>query len=154
MSSSTNILLESFDYLAYVLTVAFTPTVAKVLFSVLFVVFSFFFDVAHINSLGALFVLVLMDFVSGITASKKAGDPIRSAKIRHTALKITAYFGAIAGAHLAESGVFSYIAVIDETVIAFFLITELVSLMENVGRMGFETPKKVLNQLTDIKSKL
>ena len=152
--SVENTLTDSWVYLKYCIAVAFHPSVFKAIVAVLIIVYSFLFDNAHSQSLLALFVLVLMDFVSGIYASKKVGDPIRSSKIKHTAIKLTAYFGVIAGAHLAESGLISFIAVLDETVIAFFLCTELVSLLENVGRLGFNTPKKLLNQLQDVKSKL
>jgi len=149
-----NTMTDSWNYLKYVLMVAFHPSVLKAIVAGLLIIYSFFFDSAQSQSLLALFVLVIMDFISGISASKKVGEPIRSSKIKHTAIKITAYFGVIAGAHLAEFGLYTFIAVLDETVIAFFLCTELVSLLENVGRMGFNTPKKLLNQLNGVKKKL
>lgn len=152
--SVENTLTDSWVYLKYCLAVAFHPSVFKAIASVVLILYSFLFDIAHSQALLALFALVLMDFVSGVYASKVAGEPIRSSKIKHTAIKLTAYFGVVAGSHLAESGLITYLAVLDETVIAFFLCTELISLLENVGRLGFQTPKKLLNQLVDVKSKL
>lgn len=149
-----NTLIDTIEYLKYTILVAFKPSVFKFLFSGFFISASFVFDITHGTSLLALFILVLMDFLTGISAAKYVGEPIRSSKIKHTAIKMTAYFAIIAASHLAEKGLISYLAVIDETVTAFFLLTELISLLENMGRLGIQTPKKLLNQLTDVKSKL
>ena len=145
---------DTYEYIVYTLTVALHPSVVKSIFATSFVIFSFLFDVNQSMSLTALFVLILLDFVAGVSAAKYLGEPIRSSKIKHTAIKITAYFVVIAGAHLAEHGLASYLAVIDETVTAFFLLTELISLLENAGRLGVKTPKKLLNQLIDTKNNL
>ena len=150
----SNTLIEGLLYIKYALLSALHPSTFKVMGAALLIVYSFLFDPAHTQTLIALLALIILDFVTGITASKVNGDPIRSSKIRHSALKVFAYFGTIAGANLAEAGLISYLAVIDETVIAFFAITELLSLLENVSKMGFQTPKKILNQLQDIKKNL
>lgn len=149
-----NSMKETINYALYSLHASFSPVPIKSLFAGVFVVFSFMFDVSQSQELLALFVLILLDFASGISAAKFNGDPIRSSKVRHTAIKMTSYFVVIAGAHLAESGLTKYLAVIDETVIAFFLLTELVSLLENIGRLRVHTPQKLLNQLIDTKNKL
>lgn len=149
-----NTLTDTMEYLTYIILIAFKPSVLKAIFSVVFVMVSFMFDINQANSLFALFILVLLDFLTGVSAAKYVGEPIRSSKVKHTAIKLTAYFVIISAAHLAEKGLVSYLAVIDETVVAFFLLTELISLLENIGRLGVQTPKKLLNQLTDVKSKL
>ena len=149
-----NTLLDLIEYLKYCLITAFSPSVFKFIGTILFIIYSFFFDPLHTQALFALFALILLDFFSGVYASKVLNEPIRSSKIKHTAIKITAYFSVIAGAHLAEIQLILPIQILDETVISFFLLTELVSLLENIGRLGFNTPKKLLNQLIDIKNKL
>jgi len=149
-----NAMIDVIEYLQYTILVAFKPSVFKMIFSCFFIIVSFAFDLTQVNSLTALFILVIMDFLTGISAAKYVGEPIRSSKIKHTAIKMTAYFVIISASHLAEKGLISYLAFIDETVTAFFLLTELVSLLENMGRLGIQTPKKLLNQLTDVKSKL
>lgn len=149
-----NTLSDTYDYLIYTLGVALHPSILKLIWAGLFVIFSFLFDINHTVGLLSLFILIILDFISGIASAKYLDEPIRSSKIKHTAIKLTAYYAVIAGGHLAESGLVSYFAIIDETVLAFFLITELVSLLENVGRMGVQTPKKLLNQLIDTKNKL
>ena len=147
-------LSDTYEYIVYVIVAALHPSTVKTLFAVIFIAVSFLFDLNQSSSLIALFVLILIDFITGISAAKYLGEPIRSSKIKHTAIKVTAYFAVIAGAQLAEHGLVDFLAVIDETVIAFFLLTELISLLENVGRLGIQTPQKLLNQLRDTKKKL
>ena len=149
-----NSLRETIEYVIYTVSTAFSPSLFKFIFSALFIVISFMFDIDQKEALFALFVLVLLDFTTGISAAKYLGEPIRSSKIKHTAIKLTSYFVIIAGAHLAEHGLAKYLAVVDETVTAFFLLTELISLLENMGRLGIQIPKKLLNQLVDTKNKL
>lgn len=149
-----NSLQETWEYLKYILAIALHPSGLKLIGAGLFLIFSFFFDINHSTSLLSLFMLILLDFISGVASAKYLGEPIRSSKVKHTAIKLTAYFAVIAGAHLAESGLSPSLAILDETVLAFFLITELVSLLENVGRLGVQTPKKILNQLIETKNKL
>lgn len=149
-----NTLTDTLEYIKYTLIVALHPSVFKSIFSFFFVVFSFLFDVNQASSLLALFILILLDFVSGVAAARFNDQPIRSSKIKHTAIKITAYFAVISGAHLVEHGLSNFLGILDETVIAFFLLTELISLLENVGKMGIDTPKKLINKLTDARNKL
>lgn len=149
-----NTLVETIQYIKYTLVAALNPSVLKSIFASFFVVFSFLFDINQASSLLALFILILLDFVSGVSAARFNDQPIRSSKIKHTAIKITAYFAVIAGAHLVENGLSNFLGILDETVTAFFLLTELISLLENVGKMGIDTPKKLINQITDYKNKL
>jgi len=149
-----NTFVDTIEYLQYTLLIALKPSAMKVTFSWFLVVLSFFYDKTQQASLLSLFALVLIDFVTGIAAAKYNGDPIRSSKIKHTAIKLTAYFGVIAGAHLAESGLGKPLDVLDESVVAFFLLTELTSLLENVGKMGIDTPKGLINKLLDYKTKI
>lgn len=151
---TTNALQDTWEYIIYTLSVALHPSVLKSVWAVLFIMFSFMFDISQGAALFALFILVLIDFVTGVASAKFLGEPIRSSKIKHTAIKITAYFTVIAAAHLAEHGLSHYIAFLDETVLSFFMLTEFISLLENMGRIGIATPKKLLNQLVDTKNKL
>lgn len=149
-----NALKDTFDYIVYTLSVGLDPTFVKSVFAVLYIMVSFTFDVKQGSALLALFILIIIDFLTGVSATKYLGEPIRSSKIKHTAIKMTSYFAVIAGSHLAEYGLTKYLALIDETVLAFFLLTELISLLENMGRMGVQTPQKILNQLRDKKNEL
>jgi toxin secretion/phage lysis holin len=149
-----NAITDTLIYTKYLLSVAFHPTVIKTIWTVAYICATFLFDINQSVQLISLFILVLLDFVSGVSASVYTKEPIRSSKIKHTAIKLTAYFAVIAGAHLAENGLSHYFAVLDETVTAFFLLTELVSLLENIGRLGVDTPKGLIQKLLDYKNKI
>lgn len=146
-------LIEMLTYIKYTLVKVFSPSLVKSTGVFFYVIYAFLLDVTQYNSYVALLVLILLDFITGVYAAKKSGEAIRSGKVRHSAIKVMAYFAVISGAHVAENGIPAAIAFIDETVLAFFLITELISLIENVGRMGYETPKKILNQLKEYKER-
>ena len=151
---TTNALQDTWEYIIYTLSVALHPSVLKSVWAVLFIVATYLFDVNQGLALLGLFILVLTDFVTGVSSAKYLNEPIRSSKIKHTAIKLTSYFAVISAAHLAEYGLITFLSFLDETVLAFFMLTELISLLENVGRMGVQTPKKLLNQLMDTKNKL
>jgi toxin secretion/phage lysis holin len=150
----TNTIIDFVTYIKYLIAKTFNYALLKGFASLLLVVYGFMFDVSLSQSLLALWVLMVLDFISGLAAAQMNGIPIQSRKIAHGAIKFLAYYGSIAGAHLAESGLSQAIGFIDESVIAFFLLTELISLLENVGKMGFSTPQRLLNQLKDYEKKL
>lgn len=104
-----NTIQEIAQYVQYLFINVFTLSFWKVISVTGYIIFSFFFDIGQANALAALFVLIIMDFITGISAAKVAGEKIRSSKIRHSAIKICAYFSVIAGAHLAETGLSTYI---------------------------------------------
>lgn len=147
----TELSTDILPYFKYIIVTVFKPSTLKVIVAIFLAIYGFFFDHSQLHSHVALFFLVLIDFFTGVSAAKRTGEKIKSAKIRHTALKMSAYFTMIASAHLAESGLPSFLQVLDETVVAFLLVTELVSLLENMQRMGYETPKKLLEKLSEFK---
>lgn len=94
----------------------------------------------------AVLLLIVADFITGILAAKVSGDEIKSSKIMRSAVKALIYFIMIAGAHLVEVAA-PFVSFTDETVLAFLACTELISIIENSGKMGFAIPKKLLNKL-------
>ncbi len=115
--------------------------------------FAFFFDQYQKDALLALLILILMDFVFAISVAYKKKIEIRSRRVCRTAWKVVIYFGLIAAAHLAEKGIMVLSGVIDETVTGFLIATELISIMEHIGNLGYAIPKKLLNQLTKFTDK-
>lgn len=111
----------------------------------------FFFDKLQGEALIALLCLILMDFFSALLAAYKSGEPIRSSRIFHTALKIVVYFALVSAGFMAEKAV--AIGVIDEVIMGFLVVTELISILENAGRAGYAVPTGLLNTLKDYKSK-
>lgn len=148
----------------------------KMLAGVAMTVMEFFFDGALIETaIASLLALVIFDFITAIGACyipvfqhecseykkkhswdrcpiHKPGEEIKSAKIFRTALKIGIYGTLVSAAHLTETTIganFIPLNAIDETMLAFLGLTELISIMENSGRMGFQMPHLLLNKLRD-----
>lgn len=108
---------------------------------------SFLFDPTQYVAMGAVFFLCLTDFFFGVAASRHGGEPIRSSKVVRTAIKIAVYFSLIAAARAAEHAIpFTFL---DTTVIGFLAATELLSILENTGRLGFAVPRKIVDLLGD-----
>lgn len=114
--------------------------------------FSFFFGNIKKQILGAVIVLSLIDMVTGIMASVKSGDSIKSKRLFKTAIKIFIYLLLISAGHLTMTAMGFDIKAV-EAITAIIAITELISILENASRMGYAIPQRLLNQLKDFKSK-
>jgi toxin secretion/phage lysis holin len=91
------------------------------------------------------------DCLTAIWAAYKSGETIKSAKIFRTPVKIVIYFGLIYFARITEYGLPELLTILDETVIAFCVVTELISIMENVNKMGYPVPTKLLSKLINVR---
>lgn len=96
--------------------------------------------------LRALLILVVFDFITGIASAYIAGESIRSKVAVRSALKLAVYGLLVSAGHLTEQ-VTPIATFIEESVTTFLALTELISIIENAGKMGFAVPKKLLNQL-------
>ena len=118
--------------------------------AVVYFLFDYLFDESQHAALSAILILVLIDFMTGIIASAYHKQQIKSAKIFRTALKIVIYFGSISACFLTEKAI-GYNLMLDEILVAFLAVTELISVLENMGRLGFALPNKLLNRLDDFR---
>jgi len=107
----------------------------------------FLFDGLLREAMLALLILLIFDFVTGIAAAKREGNEINSHTAFRTAVKIAIYFLLVSSGRMAEVATRSTLPFIDEAVIAFLGVTELISILENVGRLGYAIPLKLLNKL-------
>lgn len=123
----------------------------KVIAGVAMSITEFFFDGALVETaIAALIALIIMDFITAIIACYKTGEQIKSAKVFRTALKLGIYGILVSAGHLTEKTIgvdMIPLNAIDETMLAFLGLTELISIMENSGRMGFQMPSLLLNKL-------
>lgn len=103
-------------------------------------------------SMAALLVLIGFDLATAIMAKFKIGEEIESRKILKTATKTVAYALMASGAHLAEK-IVPGPTFLDSAVISFLALTELISIIENVGKMGYAIPQKLLNKIVEIRDK-
>lgn len=125
--------------------------VIKSLGAVLYVLGTFFFDVNQQLALISLFVLIIFDFLTAIANAYHKKIEIESRKVLVTAVKIVIYFGLIASANITEHAVAITESFLDETVLAFLALTEMISILENCGKLGFAVPKKMLNKLEKLR---
>lgn len=113
----------------------------------LFAVVAYFFDPLQRAALLALFILIIVDFFFGFAAAKKTGKEITSSRFARTPIKMVVYFSLVACSRISEYALPSFLAVLDETLVAFLVATELLSILEKSGHLGFAVPQKLLNQL-------
>ena len=122
------------------------PTVAKVCLAALLSI-TFFFGNLYTQGLIAIVMLLVFDTVLGVAATYHEQQPITSRKFGRVILKGIIYLSSISAAYFADLTIpYDFI---QATMIAFVGMTEFVSVLENIGRLGFSTPKKLLNQLNN-----
>lgn len=132
------------------------PIINKVFSNALFKIwlgaaFAILFDVSNGPELTAVFILIMIDFLTGVGAAKYTGEQIKSAKIFRSGVKVITYFAVISAGFLLETSI-GYNVGADEILIGFFAATEFISVMENMAKLGFQTPKRLLNIVEDIKN--
>lgn len=100
-------------------------------------------------------VLTVMDFITAIMREYKLGRKIESRKIVKTAVKLFVYGLMISASFITEAvvGIKAFNMPITEIMSTFIAVTELVSILENVGDMGYVVPKKLLGALKDFTDK-
>lgn len=136
-------------YFHDILTTVAEPTIAKIVASMLLTFFFFFGDL-HTQSIIAVLMLMIFDTIVGIMASYREGQAITSRKFSRVVQKSIVYFMAISAAFFVDITI--HMNLTQPTMIAFVGLTEFISILENMGRLGYQTPKKLLNQLKDFQS--
>jgi len=96
--------------------------------------------------LGILLFFVVADYVSGFVAAGIEGRLASSVGLKGIAKKVF-IFVIVAVAHLADQA--AGIAIIRDTAIFFYLANELLSIIENSGRIGLPIPP-VIAQAVEI----
>lgn len=116
---------------------------------------TFLLPMASWQAMLALLTLITFDFIIGVASAKKSGCPITGRKMSKTPLKIGVYGVLVSSAHLTNLAIdvpiewFS----IQTAMIGFLAATELVSILENSGKLGFAVPQRLLNQLNQFRGK-
>lgn len=142
--------MENIAYTKELLATAIMDHVSvKALGSLLFAIGTFLFAGLSANALLALMILIIVDYVTGISVAKKEGELISSKLSLKTPIKILVYYTMIASGHLVEYGVPAQIQFLDDTILTFLLITEFLSILRHFGRLGYRTPSKLINNLRE-----
>ena len=121
------------------------PTILKILASAILTVAFFLFGDLYSDALIAIAMLMVFDTILGVSAARREGSTLTSRAFSRVVLKGTIYFMAISAGYFADLTI--PFNVIQATMIGFVGVTEFISILENVGRHGYRTPKKLLNDL-------
>lgn len=124
-------------------------TSAKLLASLL-LLFGFFFGDIYKQAILAIMMLIIIDTIFGMVSAYHEGNAITSRKFGRVVQKSTVYMMAISAGYFADITIGWQI--IESVMIGFIGVTEFISILENMGRLGYQTPKKLLNQLKDFQS--
>lgn len=136
-------------YFQDIISTIIEPTLLKVVVSAL-IAFSFLFGNFHTQGIIAVLMLMIFDTILGVMATYSEGNAITSRKFSRVVQKGIVYLTAISAGYFADLTISGQI--IQSTMIGFIGVTEFISILENMGRMGYQTPKRLLNQLKDFKS--
>lgn len=119
-----------------------------------------FFGFDDNMALVGMIILIGFDFVTGVIAAYHNNEFITSKGVRRSASKVAVYGILISAGHITEQ-ITPGTWYIQDAVITFLALTELISIIENVGKMGYAIPKKLLKKLewirdqeTSIKEKI
>lgn len=141
-----------FEYLKHLLSKTFDLHFIPIkVFSAFFVtLFGFMFGFDMNQLLLGLLSLVILDFITGIASAYYKKEPIESRQAYHSAIKLFAYAILVSTAHITEQIVPAK-TFLDDGMLTFLSITEMISVIENIGKMGFAIPNKVLNRLHELR---
>lgn len=142
---------DSIKYAAGLFGKICKDVVVKCWISAIFIITHFFVDSVLAKAMFALFILILVDWATGMKAAQKTGDSIKSSKFFRTPIKIVIYFMLITCSRIAEYSLPDAVRYLDDTVIAFLTLTELISILENTGKLGYAIPQKLLAKLRNIR---
>lgn len=109
------------------------------------------FGVDNVASMKMLAMLILFDLLTAMGAAFKTGNAIESRKALKTVSKTVVYSMFAAAAHM--TGVIMDAQFIAMATISFLAVTELISIVENIGKMGYAIPNKLLNKLSELRDK-
>lgn len=119
---------------------------AKILPTIIMPGFLILFGKGSFVIIQALILLVIFDMITGLSSAYVSGEIVTSRRAVRSAYKLVVYGLLVSGSHLAEviiPGQFF----LEQVVTSFLGITELISIIENTGKMGFAIPKRLLDKL-------
>lgn len=118
----------------------------KAIWATILWIFGFLFGMQMNLILECMVALMVMDMLTGMIKAARNDQPIESRKALRSALKLAVYALLVASTHLVEV-VLPGATHLDDGMVMFLSITELISILENVGRMGYPVPQLLLQRL-------
>lgn len=103
----------------------------------------------------AVFGMVLLDFITGVLASKKRGESITSSGFKRTVIKLFIFEVAIMSAFITELYLTGDLAPIQKIVTCFVGLTEMTSITENLNDLsGGSLLKALIEKLVSKEDKI
>lgn len=118
----------------------------------IFLIGDFLIGAENFTTMGMLLVLIIFDFITALMAKYKIGEIIESRKALKTVTKIFIYAMFVSGTVLTEK-IIPGNTFLHHATISFLAITELISIIENIGHIGYAVPKKLLNKLEELQKR-
>lgn len=114
-------------------------------------IYTFLFGFDLNAAMLALIALMVFDLLTGTAAAAMdGGEGISSRRAAKTPIKFGVYLTLVSAAHLTDSAVFG-VFYIQETMVAFLALTELISIIENAAKMGYGVPSGLLSRLKSMR---
>lgn len=101
--------------------------------------------------LSILLTFVVIDYISGVTAAGLRGELNSEVGLVGIAKKV-AIFGVVAVGHLVDTAL-GNAHLFRDTAIFFYLANEVLSILENIGRIGVPVPEKLKNAVEVLRQK-
>lgn len=108
---------------------------------------SFLFGGVYVDAMVAVSMLMLFDTITGMWASRMEGLAWTSPRFAKKIRQMILYSISISAAHFLDQTVPG--EWMQFSAIGFVAANEFISILENIGRMGFKTPKSILNSLKE-----
>lgn len=112
---------------------------------------AFFVGRENFDNLLFLYILVAIDLITGMIAAFQTGEEIQSRRALKTATKAIVYLLFFSAAYMTER-IVPYSSFIPIGILSFLAITELISVTENMAKMGYAVPRRLLNQMKDLRN--
>jgi len=143
------------DMIEQVAITASNHLTVKAIAAAIVSLFAYFFDIGLAPAMLALFSLSLIDLFTAFLARNADQKEPFSRPIRKTGHKLAGYFASISAVYILAKIVSSDIGidltVLDNMLVWFFVVHEVVSIIENLNTAGIPIPVPFLDKLKKVK---
>lgn len=102
--------------------------------------------------LGILLAFVVLDYLTGLTAAWVKGELSSAVGMRGIAKKVC-IFAMVAVAHLVDIALGGGTSLVKDATIFFYLANELISIIENSGKIGIPVPEPIQKAVLVLKGR-
>lgn len=143
------------DMIEQVVITASNHMTVKATIAAVVSLFAYFFDIGLVPAITALLTLSMLDLFTAFLARKADNREPFSRPIRKTAHKIAGYLVSISSvfilAKIVSTDIGIDLTVFDNMLVWFFVIHEVVSIIENLNTAGIPIPVPFLDKLKKVK---